>query len=84
VSYYAAYPSAAELDVMAVVMRDERRRLGLGPELTLKECGDMFDLSRERIRQLEAQALKKLFKAAEAAGLDREAMRALFRREVAG
>jgi RNA polymerase primary sigma factor len=39
-----------------------RQRFGLdGPEpKTLKEIGEMMNLSRERIRQIEAQALEKL------------------------
>ena len=37
-------------------------RFGLddGQEKTLKEIGNMFNLTRERIRQIEAQALRKL------------------------
>ena len=37
-------------------------RFGLGEEepKTLKEIGEMLNLSRERIRQIEAQALEKL------------------------
>jgi len=39
-----------------------RKRMGLGEEqeLTLKEIGDRYSLSRERIRQLQEQALAKL------------------------
>ena len=40
-----------------------RWRYGLdtqGEEMTLKEIGDVYSLSRERIRQLQEQALKKL------------------------
>jgi RNA polymerase primary sigma factor len=39
-----------------------RKRVGLDgePELTLKEIGATYSLSRERIRQLQEQALKKL------------------------
>ena len=37
-------------------------RFGLddGQEKTLKEIGDAFNLTRERIRQIEVKALKKL------------------------
>ena len=40
-----------------------RQRFGLNDaaeELTLEEIGNQFDLTRERIRQIEAKALKKL------------------------
>ncbi|HEY8376279.1 MAG TPA: sigma-70 family RNA polymerase sigma factor, partial [Nannocystis sp.] len=39
-----------------------RKRMGIGeePELTLKEIGERYSLSRERIRQLQEQALSKL------------------------
>jgi RNA polymerase primary sigma factor len=39
-----------------------RRRVGLddSPEMTLKEIGQHYGLSRERIRQLQEQALGKL------------------------
>jgi RNA polymerase primary sigma factor len=42
-----------------------RQRFGLGTEheLTLKEIGDKYNLSRERIRQLQEQALAKLRRA---------------------
>jgi len=46
-------------------------RFGLGGEhpLTLDELGRMFNVTRERIRQIENQALKKLEHAREAQGL---------------
>ncbi len=40
-----------------------RYRFGIGPsesELTLQEIADQYDLSRERIRQIEAKAIEKL------------------------
>lgn len=39
-----------------------RRRFGIGQlsEQTLEEIGQQFDLTRERIRQIEVKALKKL------------------------
>ena len=39
-----------------------RWRFGLddGNELTLKEIGDKYGLSRERIRQLQEQAIRKM------------------------
>ncbi|HEX7839437.1 MAG TPA: sigma-70 family RNA polymerase sigma factor [Kofleriaceae bacterium] len=42
-----------------------RQRFGLGTEqeLTLKEIGDKYNLSRERIRQLQEQALVKMRRA---------------------
>ena len=41
-----------------------RMRLGIGgdPERTLAEVGEFFELSRERIRQVEAKALERLRK----------------------
>jgi len=39
-----------------------RLRLGFNcPEFTLEEIGNIFELSRERIRQIEHAALRKLF-----------------------
>ena len=42
-----------------------RRRFGLDDdkELTLKEIGEKYNLSRERIRQLQEQALDKMRRA---------------------
>ena len=34
--------------------------LGLGTDHTLEEIGNQFDVTRERIRQIEAKALQKL------------------------
>ena len=52
------------LDVLTPMERSIIRwRFGLdskGEEMTLKEIGDHYSLSRERIRQLQEQALKKL------------------------
>ncbi len=39
--------------------------LGDGNEYTLEECGRIFKVTRERIRQIEAVALKKLMKSAQ-------------------
>jgi len=54
----------AVLDVLTPMERTIIRwRFGLdsnGEEMTLKEIGDHYSLSRERIRQLQEQALKKL------------------------
>jgi RNA polymerase primary sigma factor len=41
----------------------ERQRAGDTQELTLKEIGDKYNLSRERIRQLQEQALAKMRRA---------------------
>ena len=42
-----------------------RQRFGLETEqeLTLKEIGDKYNLSRERIRQLQEQALSRMRRA---------------------
>jgi RNA polymerase primary sigma factor len=47
---------------MPIESRILRWRFGLDDEdeLTLKEIGDKYNLSRERIRQLQEQALDKL------------------------
>jgi DNA-directed RNA polymerase sigma subunit (sigma70/sigma32) len=39
-----------------------RMRFGIGSDriMTLVEIGEQLDLSRERVRQIEAQALQKL------------------------
>ena len=34
--------------------------IGLGTDHTLEEIGNQFDVTRERIRQIEAKALQKL------------------------
>jgi RNA polymerase primary sigma factor len=34
--------------------------IGMGAARTLEEVGDQFSVSRERIRQIEAKALRKL------------------------
>lgn len=49
-----------------------RRRFGLDDheDYTLEELGAQFDLTRERIRQIEKKALKKLYRHALAAKLD--------------
>jgi RNA polymerase sigma factor (sigma-70 family) len=50
------------------------KRLGLGePEMTLKEIGDEYNLSRERIRQIEARAKRKMRAWAVDLGLDEAA-----------
>jgi RNA polymerase primary sigma factor len=48
-----------------------KRRFGLegAPEATLKEIGESYDLSRERIRQLQEAALEKLRRALKKKGI---------------
>ena len=47
------------------VIRETAQRFGLDTdkELTLKEIGEKYNLSRERIRQLQEQALTKMRRA---------------------
>ncbi|MGE5180930.1 MAG: RNA polymerase sigma factor RpoD/SigA [Acidobacteriota bacterium] len=53
------------LDLRPIEADILRQRFGLGTEqeLTLKEIGDKYNLSRERIRQLQEQALAKMRRA---------------------
>ncbi len=56
----------AQLDQLRPIEADIlRQRFGLGTdkELTLKEIGEKYNLSRERIRQLQEQALTKMRRA---------------------
>jgi RNA polymerase primary sigma factor len=47
-----------------------KRRFGFdGPDETLQEIGDRYEVTRERIRQVEAKTLDKLEKRAIAKGL---------------
>ncbi|MEZ4467986.1 MAG: sigma factor-like helix-turn-helix DNA-binding protein [bacterium] len=48
-----------------------RLRFGIGvrSDHTLEEVGQVFDLTRERIRQIEAQAIRKLRQAHRSASL---------------
>jgi RNA polymerase primary sigma factor len=45
-----------------------------GEERTLKEIGQMYNLSRERIRQIQASALAKMRARAESADEERAAL----------
>ena len=53
-------------DVLSVLLREKqkflRMRFGIGmnTDHTLEEVGKQFDVTRERIRQIEAKALRKL------------------------
>jgi RNA polymerase primary sigma factor len=56
----------AQLDTLKPIEADIlRQRFGLDTdkELTLKEIGEKYNLSRERIRQLQEQALTKMRRA---------------------
>jgi RNA polymerase primary sigma factor len=48
-----------------------RMRFGIGEksERTLEEVGQGFDVTRERIRQIEAKALRKLLRPSQKLGL---------------
>lgn len=56
---------AIEVALSQLTMRDQaivryRFGLGLGEDFTLEQIGMMFDVTRERIRQIEAKAMRKL------------------------
>jgi RNA polymerase primary sigma factor len=59
----------AELSEREQIVLNARFGLDTGRPLTLKEVADQLSLSRERIRQIEVQALKKLRKKDSAQGL---------------
>jgi RNA polymerase primary sigma factor len=67
-----AYSVEKSLELLSPMeSRVLRLRFGLDDDepMTLKEIGDMVNLSRERIRQIEAQALQKLRKSSDADSL---------------
>jgi RNA polymerase primary sigma factor len=60
----------SELTPREQQMLELRFGLGQSEGITLQEIGNQFDLSRERVRQIEEEALGKLRKQAEADELD--------------
>ncbi|XP_027363645.1 RNA polymerase sigma factor sigF, chloroplastic-like isoform X3 [Abrus precatorius] len=64
------------LNVLSILLPKERRIIRLrygfedGQQKSLSEIGDMFGLSRERVRQLEIRALYKLKKCLKKQGLE--------------
>jgi RNA polymerase primary sigma factor len=50
----------SELDSKSAKVIRLRFGLGQDEDLTLEECGQMFGVTRERIRQIEAKALRRL------------------------
>ncbi len=65
VAIYASKRECVENALVTLDPREEkvlRRRFGIddGQEQTLQEIGEYFEVTRERIRQIEAKALRKL------------------------